>query len=81
MKIVGLFEMCQFHTIWYEIVDCFFTDMDAPVSIGDARSRSLGCRQDREPGVRPPGTGPHVPVGHNQGSDAINSDRSPWRID
>jgi hypothetical protein len=51
----------------------------APVSIGETRSRSLGL--DREK-VRPPGTGPHVAVRHNRGSDsdAIHSDRSPWRI-
>ena len=31
-------------------------------------------------GGRPPGTGAHVPVRHNRGSDAIHSSRNPRRI-
>jgi hypothetical protein len=46
---------------------------------GRPGSRSLGCRQ-RDPEGRPPGTGPHVPVRRNRGSNAIHSSRSPWRI-
>jgi hypothetical protein len=37
-------------------------------------------RQDRDPGGHSPGTGPHVSVRHNRDSDAIHSNRSPWRI-
>jgi hypothetical protein len=36
----------------------------APVNIGQTRVTVSRRRQDREPGNRPPGTGPHVSVRH-----------------
>ena len=55
------------------------TLLGAPVSIGETRV-TVSRRQDRDLSSRPPGTGPHVPVRHNRGSDAIHSSRSPWRL-
>ena len=45
-------------------------------------SRRVSSVYDRDLSSRPSGTGPHVPVRHNWGSDAIHSESSqcPWRI-
>jgi hypothetical protein len=61
--------------------DLPLTLLGAPVSNGETRrpSRSLGSPRPSH-GGRPPGTEPHVAVRHNRGSDAIHSNRSPWKL-
>ena len=61
--------------------DLPLTLLGSPVSTGETRfTVSSSARQDRDLSRHPPGTGPHVPVRHYRGSDAIHSSRSPGRI-
>jgi hypothetical protein len=50
--------------------DVPLTLLGAPVSIGETRV-TVSRLQDREPGIFPPGTGPHVAVRHNRLSTAV----------
>ena len=58
--------------------DLPLTLLGAPVSIGEARGDVLWPKPRLYCLSPSPGTGPHVPVRHNRGSSAIQSNRAPW---